>query len=870
MTLRSLQSVLLSLLMGGSVSADDKAFQSFLENHCASCHNKDEKKGNLDFAALPTDFSNKANFNRWVKVHDRVKAGEMPPKKHLEATETAPALEWLAAGLIKAEQTRAVDGRASYRRLTRNEYEFTIRELFSLPGMPVKDELPADGSMYGFNKVSEALDTSHVHMARYMDAAKHVLEQAVAPWPKEPKPFKKRIYLAEAGDIDTGLFEGDCVLLKDKKRDPSFPLVDKRLPVEKFQYYSDTITRTNHTVVGVFRQNDGDFNPIFLQFNTVLAGRYRFRVSVWSFWWDQGEVKPSKKTQVASLTTSRGECRYFDAPSLESKVHEFEVWLEPGDTMKFNIPSIEIVHVFGLPERAKKYQGPGIAMDWMDVEGPLYDSWPPPSHVLLFGNLPIERMAKDKDKKGLPAPARAKLVQRSHYPTIRDHELIEGVWTVNPAEPLAEATTLLKQFLPKAFRRPAPDALTARYVKIVEEQLQAGACFEEAMRAAYRVALCSPEFLFHIEPSGRLDDWSVASRLSYFLWNSPPDEILLDLAARGELKKGGDELKKQVRRMLADPRADRFIEDFLGQWLSLNEIAATSPDKGLYPEFYPYMQDCMVGETQAFFKRLISYNLGIKFLVDSDFAMLNGQLGKLYGIADAPDGHQHCNVQLPPDSHRGGLLTQASILKITANGTTTSPVKRGVWVMDRLLGKRPDPPPPSVTGLEPDVRGSTTIREQLALHRNNATCATCHRFIDPPGFALESYDVIGQWRDRYRAKDKGEQTKTKHGEGHYPDGYKLGLPVDCSGEMADGTAFKNVDDMKQLLLKDERQLARNYLQRLIIYATGKEAGFSDRQAVEKILDKCGNVNKSELTNFGAYRMRSLIEELVLSDLFLSK
>jgi len=245
-------------------------------------------------------------------------------------------------------------------------------------------------------------------------------------------------------------------------------------------------------------------------------------------------------------------------------------------------------------------------------------------------------------------------------------------------------------------------------------------------------------------------------------------------------------------------------------------------------------------------------------------------MGKLYGIAEAPGGHECCNVLLPPDSHRGGLLTQASILKITANGTTTSPVKRGAWILDRLLGKPPEPPPPSVAGLEPDVRGATTIREQLALHRNSSTCASCHRNIDPPGFALENFDVIGRWRDRYRSKEKGDPSTAKIGEGHYPVSYKLGLPVDSSGKLADGAVFKDIDELKKLLLKDERQLARNYLCRLISYATGKEPGFADRQAVETILDKCANVDSNTLAGYGAYRMRSLIEELVVSDLFLTK
>jgi hypothetical protein len=453
---------------------------------------------------------------------------------------------------------------------------------------------------------------------------------------------------------------------------------------------------------------------------------------------------------------------------------------------------------------------------------------------------------------------------------MHEHGKVDGVYTVATEDPVGDARKLLKPFLTRAFRRPVTDAQLARYVAIVDERLKANDCYEQAMRMAYTAALCAPEFLFRVEKPGKLDDWAIASRLSFTLWNSIPDEELNDLANRGELKRGGDTLRRQVQRMLKDPKSDRFVEDFLGQWLALHEIAATTPDKQLYPEFKPYMQDCFVGETHAYFRQLVDHNLGVTFMVDSDFAMLNAELGQLYGIAEAPAGHELCRVALPSGSHRGGILTQASILKVTANGTLTSPVKRGAWVQDRLLGKPPEPPPPNVGEVDPDLRGATTIRQQLDLHRNNATCAACHRKIDPPGFALESYDVIGRYRDRYRSKEKGDPVKARVGEGHYGVSYRLGLPVDSTGETADGVAFKDIDEFKKLLLKDERQLARNYLRRLAVYSTGREVRFADRKAVEAVLDKCGNVSKLEQTNFGTYRMRSLLEELVASELFLTK
>ena len=447
---------------------------------------------------------------------------------------------------------------------------------------------------------------------------------------------------------------------------------------------------------------------------------------------------------------------------------------------------------------------------------------------------------------------------------------MEGIWTVESWDPRGQAQSLLKDFLPKAFRRPVAPEQVERYVKLVESRMQAGDCLEEAMRAAYTAALCAPEFLFRVEPpSGTLDSYAVATRLSYFLWNTTPDDTLFAAAEKGELT-NPDNVRQHARRMLADPRSQRFLNDFLDQWLALNEIASTTPDKQLYPEFKPYLQDCMVAETRAFFRDMLDHNLGVRNLVDSDFAILNGELAQLYGIDGVPEGDELGRVWLPEGSHRGGILTQASILKVTANGTSTSPVKRGAWIMDRLLGKRPDPPPPTISAVDPDLRGTTTIREQLDRHRADPSCATCHSRMDPPGFALESFDVIGRWRDRYRSKEKGDAVALRVAEGHFPVSYKLGLPVDCTGKTVDGQAFKDVDEFKKILLKDERQLARNLLQRLSVYATGAEVGFSDRPAIEKILDKCAQVNEGEQVAYGAYRVRSLIEELVASELFLNK
>ena len=358
---------------------------------------------------------------------------------------------------------------------------------------------------------------------------------------------------------------------------------------------------------------------------------------------------------------------------------------------------------------------------------------------------------------------------------------------------------------------------------------------------------------------GRHDDQALACRLSYFFWNSLPDEQLTKLAESGKLHEP-NVLHAEVERLLKDARSQRFIEDFLGQWLKLRQIAATDPDKKLYPEFNPYLQDSMVAETRAFFRELIEKNLDASHLVRSDFAMLNEKLATHYGIAGV-SGSQIRRVPLPPNHPRGPFLTQAAILKITANGTTTSPVPRGAFVMARLLGQEPDPPPPNIPAIEPDVRGAKTIREQLDKHRADITCASCHAKMDPPGFALEAFDVIGGWRDRYRSIGEGDAAPRGSIDPFIGISFKLGPPVDASGVLPDERAFKEITEFQSLLAADATRLLKNLAQQLAIYGTGRDIAFSDRDEINAIV---ANTQK----NGGG--VRTLIHEVIQSRLFQTK
>jgi hypothetical protein len=564
---------------------------------------------------------------------------------------------------------------------------------------------------------------------------------------------------------------------------------------------------------------------------------------------------------------------HLDAPADAPQQHELTAWLNQNDTIGFNTASLAPAANYFKKKRAMEFTGPGIVCDYLDVEGPLFESWPPPSHKRLFGDLPLVEFKPQEHPNVRPPrhePFRQKMFMGKNVA-----DPAAGLWTVKSEQPLADADRLLAGFLPKAFRRPVSEDVRRVYVGLVEGRLKAGDCFELAMKWAYRAALCSPDFLYHVErgvgfqpatnvnlrlvgipPRPAVDDYALACRLSYFLWNSMPDDRLFELAAAGRLHEP-QVLTSEVERLLKSLKSQRFVEDFLGQWLKLKQIAATDPDKKLYPEFNVYLQDSMVAETRAYFRELLDGNVNASHLMKSDFAMLNEKLAVHYGI-EGVRGCQIRRVPLPAGSPRGPFLTQASILKITANGTTTSPVPRGAFVMDRLLGQPPEPPPANVAAVEPDVRGATTIREQLAKHRDNATCAACHAKIDPPGFALEMFDVIGGQRIRYRSIGEGDAPSRGSIDPFINLSFKLGKPVDSTGNLADGRTFQDVVEFQTLVAADSGRVLLNLAQRLTVYSTGRDATFSDRDALLAVVTN---------TRKHGSGIRTLIHEVIQSPLF---
>ncbi len=506
---------------------------------------------------------------------------------------------------------------------------------------------------------------------------------------------------------------------------------------------------------------------------------------------------------------------YYEAPPDVPGVIEFVAKLKKGSYVVFATPSLKYLQ--RMPNPADR-PGPGVGVQWVEIEGPLYDSWPPTSHKRLFGDLPL-----------VPAAPKALL------------------HVVKPHDPPADAERLLTDFMRRAYRRPVWPREVEPVLTLVRQHLaDSKNSFEEAMRAGYKAILCSPHFLFFQEKRGESDDFALASRLSYFLWNTLPDEELLRVAGTGELKQPAT-LRTQVERLLNHPKAVGFIRNFLAQWLDLRNIDATTPDPKLYPEFDTSLQTAMVKEVELFFEEMLRHDLSVTNVVASDFTFLNERLATHYGIAGVR-GPTMQRVAIPPESHRGGILTMAAVLKVTANGSYTHPVHRGVWVLRNIIGRPPDPPPPNAGAVEPDLRGAKTIREQLDAHRKVAACASCHLKIDPPGFALENFDVAGGWREQYRIL-KGPNLSMS----------KQGPPVEAGYELADGRAFQNIDGLRKLLLEDRDQLARCLAEKLLIYGTGRGLHYADRAVVDEI------VARSRARGYG---LRSLLHDVVQSRLFI--
>jgi mono/diheme cytochrome c family protein len=748
---------------------DRGPLRPFLEKHCTECHGDGAKKGGFQLDRLPGDLSDPQTLRRWILLHDRVQAGEMPPKDspRPSSADLAAFLRPLARSLAEDDRARP---RAVVRRLNRIEYETSVRDLLGISA-DLRDLLPQDASAHGFDTVGEALAASSELVETYLQAADAAVDAAFGP---DRAPERIHLNFPLSRDVEReigGLF---------RKTDD-----------------------------GVAMFNSGYCPSAVRSFRPKTSGMYRVRIHAHAF---QSERPVTLGVHAGDVITNIGPRHlvgYYDLPPGAMTVIEFEDRFHPYET--FHPKPYGTV---GSAREKGNHPGPGVVIGDIEIEGPL-EAWPPPSRVRLLGDLD---------------PARASL---------------------------EDARALFLRILPEAYRRPTTPEEAEPFVRLARKALERGKSFTAAVRIGLKAILCSPGFLFLESPSGASDDFAFAARLSAFLWSSLPDESLRLRALRGELRDPAI-LRAETERMLRDPKAVAFTKNFTGQWLNLRDIDFTAPDETLYPEFDELLKVSMVEETERFFLEILDNDLSLLNFIDSDWSFLNERLAAHYGIPGV-QGQALRKVPLPAGGVRGGLLTQASILKVTANGTNTSPVMRGVWVLDRILGKPTPPPPSGVPAIEPDIRGATTLREQLAKHRTTENCAVCHRRIDPPGFALESFDVIGAWRDWYRTTGPGERVdKFVEVHANVKVRYRKGRNVDASGELGDGLRFADIREFKRLLLQEREQITRGLAGKLLTYGLGRGLGFSDRAPEEEIVAKV--VRKG----FG---LRTLIHEIVQSDSF---
>lgn len=762
----------------------DQALQPFLKTYCLRCHDAQKQGGEFRLDTLSHDFADEAVAQRWNEVIVRMNAGEMPPKKESQPKpeELGRVVDWLSARISEGEAARmARRGPVAHYRLSREEYGHTVYDLL---GVYFDVNLPGafneDPRWHGFDRLGSLLTLSPSHVDRYFRAAETVLARA---FPDQPTTSTKERREANAGQEKW---------LKEQSLSG---------PVRWALWPGHGQHLVNASVPGLYR--------IRIQLSALPS--FKGRLPHLALWHHQ------LKRSVIGLDV--------DAPEDKPQVIEFETFLPEGN---FNVMN----------------ESPGMLADG---QTPSVSQFPFVNTQVSRPNKPTAyRLFNDEGKLIFPLLIVDWVETEGPILTPADQKKREGLIPGKEGD-LAEARECLKQFATRAWRRPVSDGDLDRYLKIVEVERAAGESFRSAYRAAMTAILTSKNFYYLEEGSSAerratVNDWELASRLSYFLWSSLPDVELVGLARQGTLHQPGV-LRSQLARMLADPKISRFTESFPRQWLQLHRVGAFPPDASLYPDYDKWLETSMALETTSYFGEVFGKNLPLREFLDSDWTMLNPRLAMHYGLPrPAAAGWQR--VTLRPEDHRGGLLSQASILSLTSDGTRHRPVHRGVWVSEAIFGRTPPPPPPNVEPLAPTPGNEpkATIRMQLEAHATHATCASCHRKIDPLGFAFDNFDAIGRWRI---------SEQVPGGKGEDP-------PVNATGMLVDGRPYHGSDEFKRLLVQDIDRFAEAFVEQLATYSLRRVMTIDDAEQIKSI---------AAASRKDDYKLRTLIENLVSSELF---
>ena len=796
----------------------DKTIQPFFAQHCYHCHNKDLRTANLNLEAFDTAASFTNDRATLKRILERLSAGEMPPPEMIppKPAEIVAVTQWLAhqlgaspdmkknsSGVVETADTSS--GRVTVRRLNRIEYDNTVRDLLGVDRHS-SDDFPQDDSGYGFDNIADVLSISPVLMEKYLTAAEKISRTAIFG----NEPMKPTLVSLRSGQRN--------------QKPQMTPLTNYDLTGLSMPNAFHTTYRFPVAGEYVLRVNLGGDRP---------PGSEALQLALWIDGIQNQQITVDPAT-IASFA-SAGEPQ-----QLWGVKTEFRVSLTAGDHwLAVTIPRL----YEGLPPN---YNGPNPSRRLIP---------PPPTFKPPRNATPaeIEERRKEFEKRlseKIPAnSARIGSVELGgpyatvKGPSIESQKKIYACGHLNGNHEKRCARVIVERLAHRAYRRPVTTAEVAQLTNLIAQVQKDNGSFEEGLAVGIQAMLLSPHFLFRIEaqPPARasktatsLTQHELASRLSYFLWSSMPDDELLTAADKGKLSRPAT-LAAQVRRMLLDPKADALANNFLGQWLQTRALESVKPDRKKFPDFDEYLRLSMARETAMFFESILREDRSILDFIDADYSYLNERLARFYGLTEV-QGPEFRKVSFPRDVQRGGLLTHASVLTISSYANRTSPVLRGKWVLDNMLGSPPPPPPPDVPNLNEEKIGTTSsMREQLELHRKNAICASCHVRMDPLGFGLENFDAVGAWR-------------TKDGE----------FPINASGELPDGRSFTGPQGLKSILKAQPDRFTETLTRKLLMYALGRGLETSDDAAVNEIVSKVAADN---------YRMSSLILGIVNSQPF---
>ncbi|MFO0816931.1 MAG: DUF1592 domain-containing protein [Pirellulales bacterium] len=760
----------------------DKTVQPLFAKYCLRCHDSKKQEGQFRLDNVSRNFADMLVAQRWSEVMFRVNSGEMPPKDQpqLSADELSRLVEVVSRRIDAGRAARmASRGPVSHYRLSRDEYSRTLYDLLGVHFDPtMPGALNEDPRWHGFDRIGSLLTLSPSHVERYLKAADSVLRQA---YPEKQPPSATRRQATEA---------------------PNRWLIYPSLLVGNIQAPSPGLYRIRVQLSGL---------PSF-------QGRLP-RLSLWNNSLKRAEV--GQDVLAAEDQPTVIEIETFLPQGGFQLINEAPGKLDDGPT-----PSLTPKTVTRLKDYRPSPIGykllledgrpifPLLLVDWYECEGPIVSPTDSQKRAAFFPEDLNESAGKTQE---------------------------------SPSAILTSSRATLAHFISRAWRRPATEAEVERYLQLMSSELAAGESPRAAYLSAMTAVLSSQNFYYLVEgtptaPRDRINDFELASRLSYFLWSSLPDDELFTLAGRGELHQPSV-LQQQLQRMLQDTKVSRFTESFPRQWLQLHRVGQFPPDSELYPDYDKWLERSMVLESTQFFREVFADNLSIREFLHSRWTVMNARLAMHYGKSFPPQaGFQR--VELTDADHRGGVLTHASVLSLTSDGARHRPVHRGVWVSEAIFGRTPPPPPPNVEPLEPTPsnKPKATIREQLQAHATHATCASCHRNIDPLGFAFDNYDAIGRWRTT---------EKVAGGLGDDPQ-------VNASGQFPDGRQYSGPDQFKQRLSEDMDRFAVAFIDQLATYALRRVMTIDDQREIEAI---------AVASKQDGYALRTVIEQLVKSDLF---